>query len=42
MPKEGCHCVCLSIIIDSIVKMDKNYYPQVLLEKWKYIAKEKK
>ena len=30
MPKEGLHCICLSVVlIDSVFKMDKNYYPQV-------------
>ena len=36
MPKDGTHCVCLSmILIDSVVKMDKNYYPQIFLEECK-------
>ena len=31
MPKEDTHCIFLSVIlIDSFVKMDQNYYPQVL------------
>ena len=43
MPKEGCYYVCLSVIlIASIFKMDKNYYPEVFSEKCKYIVKEKK
>ena len=30
MSKENCHCACLSVIlIDSVCKMSKNYYPQV-------------
>ena len=33
MPKEGSHCICLSItLVDSVFKMGKNYYPQVSLE----------
>ena len=43
MPKEGFYCICLSVVlIDSVFKMGKNYYPQVLLEECKYIFKEKK
>ena len=44
MPKEGSHCVYLSVIlIDSVFKMVKSYYPQVFLEKFqlsKFIDKE--
>ena len=33
MPKEGSHCICLSVIlIDSVLEIGKNYYPQVFLE----------
>lgn len=40
---EGAHCVSLSVIvIDSIVQMGKNSYPQVCLEKYKYIVWENK
>ena len=43
MPKEGSHCICLSsILIESVFKIGKSYYPQMLLEKCSYIAKEKK
>ena len=43
MPKEGSHCICLSSIsIESVFRMGKNYYPQMLLEKCLYMAKEKK
>ena len=42
MSKEGPHCICLLVVlIDTVFKMGKNYYPQVFLEKCKYIAKEK-
>ena len=28
MLKEGSHCICLSVtIVDSVFKIDKNYYP---------------
>ena len=36
MPKEGFYCICLSVIlIDSVFKMSKSYYPQVILEEYK-------
>ena len=42
MPKEGSHCICLSVIlIDFVFKIGKNYYPQMFLEECKYIVKEK-
>ena len=41
--KEGSQCICLSVIlIDSVYKKNKNYYPQVFLEECKYVVKEKK
>ena len=37
MPKEKAPCKCLSIInIDSVIKANKKYYPQALLEECKY------
>ena len=37
MPKEKAPCKYLSIImLDSVVKAKKKYYPQTLLEKWNY------
>ena len=37
MPKEKAPCKCLSIImIDSVIKAKKKYYPQILLEECKY------
>ena len=37
MPKEKAPCKCLSLImIDSVIKANKNYYPQTLLEECKY------
>ena len=40
MPKEACHCVCLSVtLIDSVFKMGKKYYPQIFLEECKYLKK---
>ena len=43
MSKEGSHSVCPSVIlIDSVLKIDQNYYPQVFSEECKYIIKVKK
>ena len=37
MPKEKAPCKCLSIImINSVIKANKKYYPQTLLEECKY------
>ena len=37
MPKEKVPCKCLSIImLDSVIKSKKKYYPQTLLEECKY------
>ena len=41
MPKEKVPCKCLSIImLDSVIKANKKYYPQILLQECKY-AQEK-
>ena len=41
--KEGSQCICLLVIlIDSVYRTGKNYYPRVLLEECKYVAKEKR
>ena len=43
MPKEKAPCKCLSIImIDSVIKANKKYYPQPLLEECKYIQEKMK
>ena len=40
--KEGFQFICLSVIlIDFVFRTGKNYYPQVFLEKCKYVIKEK-
>ena len=37
MPKEKAPCKCLlTIMIDSVIKANKKYYPQTLLEECKY------
>ena len=41
MPKERIPCKCLSIImINSIIKANKKYYPQTLLEEFKYLQEK--
>ena len=41
MPKEKEPCKCLSIIIiDSVIKSNKKYYPQTLLKESKYVQEK--
>ena len=41
MHKEKAPCKCLSIImLDSVIKAKKKYYPQTLLEECKYEPKK--
>ena len=41
IPKEKILCKCLSIImVDSVIKANKKYYPQILLEECKYIQEK--
>ena len=41
MPKQKAPCKCLSIImLDSIIKANKKYYPQTLLEECKYVQEK--
>ena len=41
MPKEKVPCKCLSIImLDSVIKANKKYYPQTLLEECKYVQEK--
>ena len=43
IPREGSQFICLSVIlIDSVFRTGKNYYPQVFLDECKYVVKEKK
>ena len=43
IPKDDSQCIFLSVIlIDSVYRKDKNYYPQVFLEECKYVVKAKK
>ena len=41
MPIEKSQCKCLSIIIlDSVIKANKKYYPQIFLEECKYLQEK--
>ena len=41
MPKEKAPCKCLSIIMrDSVIKVNKKYYPQTVLEECKYVQEK--
>ena len=43
MPKEKAPCKCLSIImLDSVIKANRKYYPQTLLEECKYVQEKMK
>ena len=41
VPKENMHYTCIACItIDSVMRMDKKYFPRVYLEKCKYKIKK--
>ena len=41
MPKEKAPCKCLSVImIDSVIRVNKKYYPQTVLEECKYVQEK--
>ena len=41
MPKEKAPCKCLSIVmLDSVIKANKQHYPQTLLEECKYVQEK--
>ena len=41
MPKENALCKCLSIImVPSVIKANKKYFPQALLEECKYLQEK--
>ena len=43
IPNNNECCACLSVILlDSVVKIDNNYYPITFLEQSKYAVKKKK
>ena len=42
VPEESSQCICLSVIlVHSVFRTGKNYYPKVFLEECKYIVKKK-
>ena len=42
IPKQVCQCICLSVVlIDTVFRTGKNYFPQVHLEESKCVVKEK-
>ena len=43
VPKEDASYKCLSLIVlDFVIRVSKNYYPQTLLEECKYVIKKNK
>ena len=42
IPKENAPCKCLSIMLDSVIKAKKMYYPLTLFEECKYEQKSVK
>ena len=43
VPKQNASYNCLSLLmLDSVVQVKKKYYPQTLLEEWKYETKKTK
>ena len=43
IPREDSQFICLSVIlIDSVLRTGKSYYPEVFSEECKYVVKEKK
>ena len=43
IPEDSKYCNCLSAtLLDSVVKIDNDYYSQIFLEECKYVVKKKK
>ena len=43
MPKENASYKCLSLIaLDSVIRVNKKYYPQTILEECKYVITKNK
>ena len=41
VPKENASYKCLSLImLDSVIRVNKKYYPQTLLEEWEYVIRK--
>ena len=43
IPRNVSHCIHLSVIlIDSVFRAGKNYFPQMFLEEFKYVANKRR
>ena len=43
IPEDNEYCTCFSVLLlDSVVKLDNDYYPQIFLKECKYAVKKKK
>ena len=43
IPEDNEYCTCLSVILlHSVIKIDNDYYPQIILEECKYAVKKEK
>ena len=42
VPKENASYKCLPLMLDSVIRVNKKYYPQKLLEDCKYAIRKKK
>ena len=43
VPKENASYKCISLImLDFVIRVNKKYYPQTLLEEWKYVIRKNK
>ena len=43
VPEENASCKCISLItLDSVIRVNKKYYPQTLLEECKYVIRKNK
>ena len=43
VPKEDASCKCLSLmVLDFVIRVSENYYPQTLLEECKYVIRKNK
>ena len=43
VPKENASYKCFSLIMsDSVIRVNKKYYPQTLLEEYKYVIRKNK
>ena len=40
VPKENASYKCLSLMLDSVITVNKKYYPQTLLEECKYVIRK--